>query len=114
MAVSGERVLVGVRGASSLDVYSAADGSLVASRPACGDSDDVFADEKRGQVYVVCGAGEVDTFTLSGEGLALLDATATVRGARTGLFVPELDRLFVAAPAGETGHAAILVLAPAM
>jgi DNA-binding beta-propeller fold protein YncE len=114
MAVSGDRVLVGVRGSSSLDLYSAADGSLVASQPVCGDSDDVFADEKRGQVYVVCGAGEVDTFTLSGQGLALLDATATIRGARTGLFVPELDRLFVAAPAGANGHAAILVLAPAL
>jgi hypothetical protein len=37
----------------------------------------------------------------------------TSSGARTSLFVPELDRLFVAARAGVSGsHAAILVLRP--
>jgi hypothetical protein len=36
----------------------------------------------------------------------------TAPGARTSLFVPELDRLYVAAPAGRGRGAAVLVMRP--
>ena len=44
------------------------------------------------------------------QGLRRLARIKTVSGARTSLFVPELDRLFVAARAGTlSGEAAVLV-----
>jgi hypothetical protein len=78
----------------------------------CGDSDDLFFDDKRARLYVICGDGRVDVFERHGAALRRLAQVKTSAGARTSLFVPELDRLFVAAPARRGRPAAILVLRP--
>jgi hypothetical protein len=79
----------------------------------CGDADDVFFDANRRRIYVSCGAGAVDVFQADGAGYSPLARVATSSGARTSLFVPEIDRLFVAARAGLLGSdAAILVFRP--
>ena len=81
----------------------------------CGDADDVFFDPRRGRLYVICGEGSVDIFQREGTGYRRLTRFETASGARTGLFVPDLDRLFVAVRAGFFGlgsDAAILVLRP--
>ena len=79
----------------------------------CGDADDVFFDAKRRRIYVSCGAGAADVFQADGTGYRPLARVGTSPGARTALFVPELDRLFVAARAGLSGSdAAILVFRP--
>lgn len=82
----------------------------------CGDADDVFFDAKRRRVYVSCGDGIVDAWQQDGSAYRHLSSIKTASGARTSLFVPDLDRLFVAARAGFSGlgsDAAILVLRPA-
>jgi hypothetical protein len=82
----------------------------------CGDADDVFFDAKRRRVYVSCGDGNVDAWQQDGSAYRHLNSIKTASGARTSLFVPDLDRLFVAARAGFFGlgsDAAILVLRPA-
>ena len=79
----------------------------------CGDADDVFFDGKRDRIYVSCGDGAVDVVQLSPTGAQPAERVATSSGARTSLFVPQLDRLFVAARAGWLGsRAAILVYRP--
>ena len=79
----------------------------------CGDADDVFFDAKRRQIYVSCGAGAVDVFGRVATDYHPLARVETSSGARTSLFVPELDRLYVAARAGLLGSdAAILVFRP--
>jgi hypothetical protein len=79
----------------------------------CGDSDDVSFDAKRQRIYVSCGAGAVDVFQREAAGYRHLALVETSSGARTSLFVPELDRLYVAARAGLLGSdAAILVFRP--
>lgn len=79
----------------------------------CGDADDVFFDTKRRRLYVSCGAGAVDVFQGEAAGYRPLVRIETSSGARTSLFVPELDRLYVAARAGLLGSdAAILVFRP--
>jgi hypothetical protein len=79
----------------------------------CGDADDVFFDAKRRWIYVSCGAGAIDVFQADASGYRPLARVATSSGARTALFVPEQDRLFVAARAGLLGSdAAILVFRP--
>jgi hypothetical protein len=62
---------------------------------------------------VSCGDGHVDIAERSSDGIRSIGRVATSSGARTSLFAPELDGLFVAAPAGwPKSAAAILVLRP--
>ena len=72
-------------------------------------------DGKRRRVYVSCGDGNVDAWQQDGSNLRRMTLLKTASGARTSLFVPDLDRLFVAARAGYFGSgadAAILVMRP--
>jgi YVTN family beta-propeller protein len=79
----------------------------------CDDADDVFFDAKRQRYYVSCGAGAVNVFQMNGPAVKALAPIVTSGGARTSLFVPELDRLFVAVRAGLLGSdASIRVLRP--
>jgi hypothetical protein len=91
---------------------SAADGSAVTSLDTCGDADDVFIDAKRHRVYVICGAGGVDVFAEEAGDYRRIGRVSTVSGAHTALFVPELDRLFVAIRAAGAEPAAIWVFGP--
>jgi hypothetical protein len=93
-------------------IISAADGSVVGSLDTCGDADDVFVDAKRHRVYVTCGAGMIDVFEDRGVSYQRIGQTSTVSGARTSLFVPEMDRLFVAVRASGSEPAAIWVFRP--
>jgi hypothetical protein len=78
----------------------------------CDDADDVFFDQKRDRIYLSCGEGFVDVFQKKDTDYELNSRIATASGARTSLFVPELDRLFVAAPARLLSGARILVYKP--
>jgi DNA-binding beta-propeller fold protein YncE len=80
---------------------------------ACGDADDVFFDPARSRIYISCGVGEVAVLHRDATWQAL-DPVRTASGARTSLFVPQLDRLYVAERAGMLGSdAAIRVYRPA-
>ena len=63
-------------------------------------------------MYVSCGEGAIDVLELGESGYRQLSRVPTVSGARTSLFVPELDRLFVAVRAGSNEPAAIWVFRP--
>jgi hypothetical protein len=92
-----------------------ASGRVDAVTPSCGDADDVFFDARRRRLYVSCGEGSVGVWTYDSGAVRPFGAVKTSSGARTSLFVPELDRLFVAARAGFLGlgsDAAILVFRP--
>ena len=89
-------------------------GAVTTTLPTCADADDVFIDPRRRRLYVSCGEGAVDVVQQDPAGDRLLARIRTRSGARTSLFVPELDRLFVAARAGVLGtDAALLVFRPA-
>ena len=103
---SGSWFAIAYRLPAALQLRGTGDGNVRATRPACGDADDLFIDGHR--LYLVCGAGHVDVASVTyPDGKTLRVATSP--GARTGLFVPELRTLFVAAPA-RGGAAAIWVL----
>jgi hypothetical protein len=78
----------------------------------CGDADDVFHDAARSRLYVSCGSGAVDVFSPAPAGYVRLAQIPTRFGARTALFAPDLDRLFVAARSQLGQPAAILVYRP--
>ena len=115
MAIDGEahRVLVAFRSPPTLMALSSQDGHVVAKAETCGDADDVFVDRKRRHVYVSCGAGVIDVLESDEQGYRRLAHVPTIPGARTALFVPELDRLFVAVRAASNQPAAIWVFRPA-
>jgi DNA-binding beta-propeller fold protein YncE len=106
------RVLVVFRRPPTLMALSSQDARVPAKAASCGDADDVFVDAKRQRVYVSCGEGVVDVFAAAEAGYRLLARVSTVSGARTSLFVPELDRLFVAVRASSSEPAAIWVFRP--
>jgi YVTN family beta-propeller protein len=107
------RVLVVFRNPPTLMALSSEDGRVVAKIETCGDADDVFVDPKRRRVYVSCGEGVVDILEQREAEYRRLARVPTVSGARTSLFVPELDRLFVAVRTRSNEPAAIWVFHPA-
>jgi YVTN family beta-propeller protein len=111
---NGHRLFVAVRQPARLLVFDTASSKQIASVACVGDSDDLFYDARRDRVYVIGGEGFVDTFDASPEGkYARIGRLATRSGARTGLWSPELDRLFVASPLRGGHQAEIHVIAPA-
>ena len=96
---TNHRLFVGCRLPAKLVVLNTESGDVVTKTDISGDPDDVFYDNKRHRIYAICGAGKIDvieqtdpnTYKASGK----ID---TASGARTGLFVPEQDVLFVGVP----------------
>jgi DNA-binding beta-propeller fold protein YncE len=105
-----KRLFVGCRLPARLVVLNTDSGEVVAKLPVVGDTDDVYFDPTRRFVYVIGGDGAVDVFRMSDPN-HYEDAgrTSTAPGARTGLFAPEFDRLFVAVPHRGSQPAKILV-----
>jgi hypothetical protein len=106
------RLFTVFRKPARLVAYAMDDGKTLADVAVCGDADDVFFDAKRQRLYVVCGEGFVDVFDANGP-LQRLGRILTSEGARTGLFVPSLDRLVVAARAHGREPTTLWVFAPA-
>lgn len=109
LADSGD-VGVVFRGQAKLAVLDPNSGAVIAVADTCGDADDLFFDTRRKYFYVSCGSGVVDVISSGPTGLHALSRIPTSPGARTSLFVPELDRLFVAARAGMLGSAASILI----
>ena len=114
MAIDGEghRVVAVFRSPPTIMALASQDGHVAAKIETCGDADDVFVDSKRSRVYVSCGEGVVDVLEPNEVGYRRVAQVPTVSGARTSLFVPELDRLFVAVRATSHEPAAIWVFRP--
>jgi DNA-binding beta-propeller fold protein YncE len=109
----GRRLFVVCRNPPRALVYDPTSGAMTASFETVGDADDVFWDARRKRLYVIGGEGFVDVFQQAGDDRFTRAAhLATGSGARTGLFVSEIDRLFVAVPHRGGQQAAILVLEP--
>ena len=106
------RLLVVDRNPPELLVFDTTQGELVARVPTCGDADDVFLDAKRDRAYVSCGEGFLAVEQRNGDSYDEVARIPTVSGARTALFVPELDRLFLAVRAGDDHEAAVWVYQP--
>jgi len=104
IAVDGRSITVAYRLLSALAQVDTATGRTMQVRAICGDADDVFLRGR--EAITICGAGRVDIAEPGKPEASVI----TRKGARTGLYVPEIDQLFVAAPAGQ-GPAAILEFA---
>jgi hypothetical protein len=97
--VKGRRLIVVYRMPAQIAAFDTSNGALLSQLATCRDADDVFHDAARDRVYVICGEGAVAVLDASQGGLHELSRLQTRLGARTGIFAPERDRLFVAVPA---------------
>jgi DNA-binding beta-propeller fold protein YncE len=107
---AAHRLFVGARNPAVMLVYDTDSGNVVGRHPIGEDTDDIFVDSAHQRVYVICGEGRIDVFRRDGAAAYLLAGSIrTGSRARTGLFVPEDGRLYVAAPAIDASPARVLV-----
>jgi YVTN family beta-propeller protein len=108
---TASQVVIVFRNPPKLRAYSTRTGKVVNELDICGDSDDVFFDARRNRLYVSCGAGFIDVIDGSGA-FKRIARIPTAIGARTSLFVPDLDRLFLAVRASLGEAPAVWVYRP--
>jgi DNA-binding beta-propeller fold protein YncE len=96
---ANHRLFVGCRLPAKLLVLNTDSGNVVSKTDISGDADDVFYDGKHHRIYAICGAGKIDIIEQIDPNTYKASAgVETAHGARTGLFVPDQDTLFVAVP----------------
>jgi DNA-binding beta-propeller fold protein YncE len=106
---AGKRLFVGTRSPGLLLVYDIETGKVVARQEIGKDTDDLFFDAVRKRIYVICGEGRIDVVKqLDPDHYSLESTVSTAPRARTGLFVPENRRLYVAAPSIGASPARVL------
>ena len=101
MALDEERhrLFVGFRKPAKLAAYDTGSGKVVANLDSPGDADDIFYDGARRRVYVSGGEGSIGIFQQKdADHYDPVAKIPTAAGARTALFVPELNRLYLAVP----------------
>jgi hypothetical protein len=105
------RLFIACRKPPRLAVYDSRAGNLLSQTSCVGDADDIFYDAKLKRVYVIGGEGFVDVFQPSdtSQEPARLAHLPTAPRARTGLFIPDLQLLTVAAPHTTNRPAAVLL-----
>ena len=105
---TNRRLFLGCRMPPRLLVLNTESGEITAKIDISGDTDDIFYDSKRHRIYAICGAGKIDIIEqTSADAYKALAKIDTANGARTGLFVPARDTIFVAVPHRGSQQAAI-------
>lgn len=98
------RLFVGTRNPSKLFVLNTDTGATVAMLDAPATSDGLFWDSARKRVYVPGGDGYLGVFQqVTPDLYAARPLIASAIGAKSGIVVPELNRLYLAASPGEHG-----------
>jgi DNA-binding beta-propeller fold protein YncE len=96
------RLFIGCRQPAEIVVLNTDSGAVVTKVKIGDDVDDVFYDATRERLYAICGVGSVDVIDqIDRDTYKMSVKIPTASGARTGLFVPELNSLFVAVPQRE-------------
>jgi YVTN family beta-propeller protein len=96
---------------AKLGIIASQEGKITAAPDTCRDADDIFVDAKRHRLYVSCGDGSLDVMDTQAA-FRRVARIPTVTGARTALFVPDLDRLFLAVRAQKGEAASIWIFQP--
>jgi DNA-binding beta-propeller fold protein YncE len=93
------RLFVGFRDPAKVIVYDTESGREVASFNTAKDVDDIFYDAANKQIYISGGEGAIDIFKQrEGDHYDPVNRIQSAQGARTSLFVPELNQLYLAVP----------------
>ncbi len=96
---ANHRMMIGCRRPAKALVYDTATGRQVDSVDIVGDTDDLFYDASRKRLYVSGGEGFIDVFqSEDANKFRRVAHLPTAAGARTSLFVADLNRLYLAVP----------------
>jgi YVTN family beta-propeller protein len=106
------RLLSVFRHPARLESFELTSGSRLGGVDTCGDADDIFVDPIRDRIYIICGQGIVDTYASTGNTFTRMAQVEIAPGSRTGLYLPDIDRLVVAIRASNKVPAAVWVLRP--
>jgi len=106
------RLFVGLRKPPMLMIVDTESGKEIARVQSVGDADDLFYDASHRHIYIAGGEGFLSIVAQEDADRYTPVATIpTASGARTALFVPELNRLYLAVPHRDTQGAEIRVYA---
>jgi hypothetical protein len=104
------RLLLATRKPAKLVVLNTISGKTIREVDCAGDADDLFYDAAKKLVYISCGEGVIDVFAVGdSDHYSEIARIKTSVGARTALWVPELNQFFLAVPRREGQEAAIWV-----
>jgi hypothetical protein len=96
---ANRRLFIGCRRPAKLLVYDTGSGKFLTAIDIVGDTDDLFYDSAKKRLYVIGGEGFITVLEQQdADHYRQLQRLPTAAGARTGLFVPELGKLFLAVP----------------
>jgi len=111
MALDGQanRLLVSCRDPGELLLIDTQSGHILDRISSVGDADDLGFDPASRTAFVIGAEGYVDVVHVGSSRLTSIAHVPTGSGARTGLFVPEWNRLVVAAPRRGDTPARLLV-----
>lgn len=105
---TNHRLFVGCRLPAKIVVLNSDSGAVVTSFKIGGDVDDIFYDAARHRLYAICGDVSVDVIDqIDRDTYKMSEQIPTASGARTGLFAPELNSLFVAVPHSENQNSEV-------
>lgn len=104
------RLFIGCRRPAKLLVLNTETGNVITELKIDNDVDDIFLDSKNGNLYLSCGSGYIDICKQnSADRYTLIEKIPTRSGARTSLFIPQLNRLIIASPKNFGSDAALLI-----
>ncbi|MBI3875660.1 MAG: hypothetical protein HY300_06805 [Verrucomicrobia bacterium] len=107
------RLFVGCREPAGVTVLDTITGRTTAAFPIGGDTDCLFYDGKHRRIYATGAEGTLDVIEqVDADHYRVLAQLPTAPLARTCLFVPELDRLFVAVPQQKDRDAEVRIYQP--
>ena len=111
---ANHRLFIGCRRPARLVVLDTTTGKKISDLEISGDTDDLYFDANRKQIYVSCGAGFIDVISQqSPDSYQLRQRVATTSGARTSFFSPDRGELYLAVRAGLiSGSAEVRVYKP--
>jgi WD40 repeat protein len=105
-------LITGCREPAKILVYNYMKGEYISSVKCDGDIDDLFFDPVSSRLYATCGEGYLDIMQYSRTGgLKMIKKLATGSRARTSIYVPELNKIFIAIPKSGISEAFIGILA---
>lgn len=96
---ASHRLFIGCRHPSKLLVLDTQTGAQIAAVDIDSDTDDIFYNHKDSSIYISCGGGYLNIIKQqSANQYTQTEKISTRSGARTSLFIPEINRLVIASP----------------
>ncbi len=105
------RLFIGCRHSPKLLIIDTQTGKTITSFSIDSDVDDIFYNITNREIYLTCGGGYIDVFKQTDANTYTANGKiSTHSGARTSLFIPELNQLIVASPSGFNSNASASLL----